>query len=290
MDNQQDILTAPEAGEERIEKSTTESLPDGSAENSEGEENNTGTAATNEAPDVPKGWKWDGNVEALPEPFKERGKGMLRHFTEQSEALAKQRKELEELQRQFQAKPVEPEKPKGIDPTEAFLNREYQDALESGDVAKLMQVNTQLVDYRVNKHLTEREKIYQQSIEEVRQSSQTARNQMLLNEFGQKNPRLWVHKQSGLASLVAKYLCDEQGKPLPEAYQEMERIAQFYQAEAKRSLSQTVQQKKNAVTVAPTAPVETEIVWVDTPEEERIMNMRLTNEGSTKYAKVKPRH
>lgn len=299
-------LQAPEVDQsgistEEMSEETSQMTTDGSAPEVESESTKNGTEESASSPNIPKGWVWDGNPETLEDGFKERGRGMLRHFTKETEKLAQQRREMDQQRRELedqrkaleaQAQQLKTPSPSfafgtEIDPNEAYLSREFQDAIENGDTKKLYEVQNKLTDYRVQKQLMSVEPEYRKMIEQSQAATSEIKNSMLLKEFGEKNPRLWTHKDSGLASIVAREICDRQGKSLDEAYQMMEKIASFYQSEAKRSLNQNVQKMKSAVSETPTPPVDMKYVYVSSAKEADAMNIRFSMEGSDKIAVVK---
>jgi len=295
MAEEQLDLQAPETGlTETAEAAPPEKTADGPAPTEE-----TGSAEGSEqenqpakAPDVPKGWKWNGDVNALEDGMKERGRGMLRHFTEESEKLADQRRQLENqfaLLKEAQSKPEPPQAPvePTADPNEEYLRREYQDAIDNGDSQKLFGIQTKLTDYRLQKQLQAIEPQYRKIVEESQRVSAEVKNTMLLKEFGEKNPRIWTHKESKLAPFVVREICDKQGKSLAEAQKVMDEIASFYQNETKRSLNQTVQEQKKAISATPTTPMETKYVYVGSAREADKMNVQLAIDGSDKIAVVK---
>lgn len=289
---------APETGSpENVETLPPATNAEGSAQEPLAQE--TGSAEGSDpanqpakAPDVPKGWKWNGDVNALPEEFKERGRGMLRHFTDESEKLAEQRRQLDSNSKQSEEiaqlrKAQEPPVQPPVDPNEQYLSREFQDAVESGDSAKMMEAQNKIIDYRLQKQLQAIEPTYRKIVEDSQRASAEVKNSMILKDFGEKNPRFWTHKNSKLAPYIVREICDKQGKSLNEAQKLMDEIANYYQNEARRSLNQTVQEQKRAVSVTPTTPMETKYVYVNSSKEADRMNIEFSMDGSDKIAVIK---
>lgn len=296
----QENLQAPETEPaENVQALPPEGDANGSAPEETGSANGQEPAGSEQdpaaqAPDitVEKGWKWDGDVEKLPDGMKERGRGMLRHFTEQSEKNAQEKRQLEsdkahQTEIAQLKKQQEPLKEPEVDPNELYLRREFQDAVESGDSDKLWTIQNKISDYRMQKSLQAIEPVYKEKMEKFERAQAESKNSEILKDFGEQNPTFNAHRKSDLAQFVVSKVCDQQGKSLEDANRKMDSIKNSIIQEYKRSLNQTVQEQKQAVSATPTTPMETKFVYASSQREADRMNLNFAADNSDKVAMVK---
>lgn len=213
---------------------------------------------------------------------------MQRYLTRRTQALAEAERSIAERERQMsdqQTRQTTPPAPQPTaDPTEMYLQREFEDAVASGDTARMLQINKSLVDIQISK----REAAYAQRFAQSEMGQKRLHDAMLLEEFGRLHPDFWDFHAAGIAVPILREF-EKQGKTLDDAYTEMKRIATHFGMKQSQENQARIQEKKNAVSATPTPSQETEIVYVESPREARIMNITLAAQGSNKVARVKPR-
>lgn len=236
---------------------------------------------------------------------------MQRYFTKRTQSMAEEQKKLQQYEQFFNSsqwrdmynsyttqktQPPQYQQPSSsqpnVDAQSQYLQRQYEDALQSGDTQRLLQINDAILDHK----LSQKEKVYQQTLNQIRQENQMTRAQQkrfedsqMLEDYGKLNPDFWQDNQDGGAEAFIGYYVDVKGLTLPQAHEKLRQYRQKLTQRVMGSTQKRIAEKKNAVSQAPTTPQSSEVIYVDTVEQERRMNYKLAMEGSSKIAKVKPR-
>jgi hypothetical protein len=222
---------------------------------------------------------------------------MMRYFTKRTQGMAEEIKKAKEYERlnaspewnEFQQwkaygqRQQQPQQPTTqIDPTRAYLQREYEDAVATGDTSKMLKIQEQIFDTK----LAERERLYAQKMSNFEKAQKNVELNMVIEEFGKLHPDFWDFHKAGIAVPVLREF-ERRGGTLEQAYEEMKRIAGHFGNNYAQKAKVRIQQKREAVSQPPTAPIETEFVEVSSKYEADKLNIQYAMEGSKKIARVK---
>jgi hypothetical protein len=239
--------------------------------------------------------------ENLPEDAKQKDKDyatqMMRYFTKRTQGIAEEVKKAKEYdrlaasndwqefqnwknysqQRTPQAQPASQ-----VDTAQAYLHREYEDAVAAGDTARMLKVQEQMLDRK----LAEKEKLYTQRLASFEKAQKNVELNMVIDEFGKLHPDFWDYHKAGIAVPILREM-EQRGGTLEQAYDEMKKVASHFGNQYAKQSQARVQEKREAVSQTPTPPVESEFVEVVSKYEADRMNIQFAMEGSNKIARAK---
>jgi len=299
-----EILSAPETDQAQPIEQEEGQTPTG---NNGSVEEVQGSPETPQA-EVPSQTK-DGAAVLAPENLpedasakdKDYAKQMMRYFTLRTQSMSEEKTKAQQLDRVMASEdwkafenfrqtrqPQEPPQaqPKPVDPTMTYLQREFDDAYQSGDSQKMFQVQTELQRHIARSEVNEKARNVEFWMQKQEKAQRDLQGNMILEEFGKLHPDFWDYHRAGIAVPILRDF-EAQGKGLEEAYQHMRSIADSFRKESIKQQQVRIQEKKAAVTNTPTPPQESEFIDVDSREEADRMNLQFAFDRSPKVARFR---
>jgi len=236
---------------------------------------------------------WSGNPDDLPEQMRPRAKEVLRYFTKRSQAMSdaeKKAKWVEEFvssgewdkYNQWRQGAVQAQPQRGSQAQQGLVSAEELEDIYS-DPKKL----SSFIERKLEDRISREKSTISRQLAQLQQEQARFQARTQIEDFAQMHPKFWEYYDAGIAQPIIREVCDVQGKTLNDAFQIMEEVDKKLTNRVQKATQARVQQKKAAVTQAPTAPNESDILWVDSHEEARNMATELAMQKSNKVVRVK---
>lgn len=211
--------------------------------------------------------EWNGNnVEELPKPLQSRARAMLRHLhrvSQEAAAVKHQAQAYNELVnnpefKEFsQWKQTRFQNPSPVQPVEQLSEDDFLAA--QTDPNKFVEVQSKLLMQQAQPFLQRMQALEQRlSKYDAERAKGQARQE--LDSFAEVHPDFW-----DINPVIMKATLEEvvnQGGSIDEAYNKAKSIEKQYLDKAHSTIKQKVEEKKKAVTAAPSKSMEPEIIYV----------------------------
>lgn len=204
-------------------------------------------------------WVWNGNVEELPKPLLERGKGMLRTMHKATQETAQLRKEQAELKAHLESEEYQ----------EYLRNKQSQPLLTEEEWSEALSDPTRLPDV-VNKiveaKLNEAAKTILPTMQQLQQKNALSEAKEEILNFAEVHPDFLEADPTIIKSVVDEIVVKGNGT-LEDAYKRIKDIEKFYSEKINKSIQDKVASKRNSITLPPTPTSSIEVVYVDKDSE-----------------------
>ena len=226
------------------------------------------------APDLEE---WTGNdVEKLPKPLQARAKGILRYLHEKSQEAA-QVKHLAnayqemvnhpEFQEFIQWKDNRNNAPQQQEEVETLSEDDFLAA--QTDPNKFVEVQQKLLMQQAAPVLNELKQLKQELTAMKREKSQEQASRQL-DAFASQHPDFWKINPT-IMKAVLEEVVQKKGGSVEDAYNQAKAVERQYLDQAKVTLHKQVEEKRKAVTAAPSKSIEPEVIYVkDSREATRV--------------------
>lgn len=221
---------------------------------------------------------WNGNdVEKLPKPLQARARGMLRYLHEKSQEAA----QVKHLAQAHQELMNHPEFKEFIEWKEAKLNAPQQPAMEvepitdddflaaQTDPNKFMEVQKRIMMQEAAPLLNELKELREYVETDRREKAETKASQQL-DAFASQHPDFWKKDPVLMKAALTEIVGKRKGT-VEDAYNYVLNVEKQLQERAKADIKKQVDEKKKAVTAAPSKSMDPEIIYVkDSREATRV--------------------
>jgi len=228
------------------------------------------------SPDAPEVEEWNGNdVEKLPKPLQARAKGMLRYLQKVSQEAAA----VKQSAQAYQELTNHPEFHEFIKWKEERLNSPSQEVAQTTnelpiseddflaaqvDPQKFVEVQQRLLMQQAQPFLQKLQGI-EQKIQTYEKQVQREQAERTIDGFAKQHPDFWEIHPVIMKSALQEV--QKTGGTIEQAYQQAKTLEKQYFEKAQGKIKSKVEEKKKAVSAAPSKSMEPEIVYVSNRQE-----------------------
>jgi hypothetical protein len=228
------------------------------------------------SPDAPEVEEWNGNdVEKLPKPLQARAKGMLRYLqkvSQEAAAVKQQAQAYQELNKN-------PEFQEFIKWKEERLNSPSQSVEQSSDELPISEDDFLAAQVDPKKFVEVQQRLAAKQSQPILQKLQGIENKIQTYEkqvqreqaersidaFAKQHPDFWdIHPVIMKATLQE---VTQAGGTIEQAYQQAKTLEKQYFEKAQGKIKSKVEEKKKAVSAAPSKSMDPEVVYVSNRQE-----------------------
>lgn len=241
--------------------------------------------------DVPENYVWQGDPDDLPKSLQNRGMGVLRYLTKQTQMMGEEKKLAEEY-RKLQSDPVFTQFMQAkTHPNTAPVQPSAQAPLYTREELEEAQVNPEKLGEIINRVSAAKVRQAEEQVGGVLSQLQTRQafidRKQELQDFAELHPDFWDLNDRGLMKPFIREIVDTGQGTILDAYSKAKEVREKFRQEARQEAHGLVQTKKAAFTAPPTPSNEPEIIWASDKNEATKLAFENALQGKKVQVRVK---
>ena len=229
-------------------------------------------------------WEYNGDRKAVPKEFEKYVKALDRYVSKKDQTLAETNKRVQE----YEAKLKEFQNPKPSntrteDVPQPFVTQDEIDAIALGDGKTLEAV----IERKAKAMLEANVSPMQNEMKNLAMERQEREAAATISAFSDIHPDF----QELLKSPVGEYMVNasKQGMDIETIYKNAAQIRDHFFTAADEKRKADLEAKKAGSVVGKSMPGTSEVVYVETPDEQRRMALELTMKGDKRQVHIRPK-
>ena len=231
------------------------------SEKTESADNQTPSADSHSADNLPENWEWDGNVNAVEPPFRKRALGMQRYLTKRSQELAEAQKKAEEFDRlredpsyqQFLQLKQSPGQAQDGIPSDQSIITQDDIAIAQSDPKYAALIN----------RVAQAEQFVRSRLNAIDQKQAVSEKSQEIQSVAELYPDFWDLYDAGILKPVVREIVDAGKGTILDAYHRAKEIETYYDKRALQKTQGRIQEKKTAFSSPPSNASEAQEIWTD---------------------------
>lgn len=230
-------------------------------------------------------WEYNGDRKAVPKEFEKYVKGLDRYVSTKDQTLAETRKKLQEYEakiKEFQNPKPSDTRTQDVEP-QPLVTQDEIDAIALGDAKTLEAV----IERKARQLLEANVSPINKELKTLAMERQEREAAATISAFSDIHPDF----QELLKSPVGEYMVNaaKQGMDIETIYKNAAQIRDHFFSAADEKRKADLEAKKAGSVVGKSMPGTSEVVYVDTPDEQRRMALELTMKGDKRQVHIKPK-
>lgn len=234
-------------------------------------------------------WEYNGDRKAVPKQFEKYVKGLDRYVSTKDQTLAELKKRVQE----YESKLKETQKPQPSNTRtneveeRPFVTQDEADAIALGDTKTLEAVIERKAKALLEANVLPKHAELQNEMKTLAMERQEREAAATISAFSDIHPDF----QDLLKSPVGEYMVNaaKQGVDLETIYKNATGIRDHFFSAAEEKRKADLEAKKAGSVVGKSMPGTSEVVYVDTPDEQRRMALQLQMKGDKRQVHIRPK-